>query len=58
MELYQSHLDAGVASGIDPKLDPAGFRKAGQSKLRQIYLGPSRPVIHPGAGSGSSGSAQ
>jgi hypothetical protein len=58
MELYQSHLDAGVASGIDPKVDPVGFRKAGQSKLRHINLGPNRPVIHPGAGSGSSGSAQ
>lgn len=58
MQFYQQHLDAGVASGIDPKLDPAGFRRAGQSKLRQIYIGPNRPVIHTGSGSAADGSAQ
>ncbi|HTL31709.1 MAG TPA: hypothetical protein VL326_01225, partial [Kofleriaceae bacterium] len=58
MQFYQQHLDAGVASGIDPKVDPAGFRKAGQSKVRQIYIGPNRPVFHTGSGSAAAGSAQ
>ncbi len=53
MQFYQQHLDAGVSAGIDPKVDPAGFRKAGESKLRQIYIGPNRPVIHAGSASGS-----
>ena len=39
MRLYQQHLDAGVKSGIDPRHDPIGFRKAGESALRQIHLG-------------------
>jgi hypothetical protein len=53
MQFYQQHLDDGVKSGIDPKLDPAGFRRAGQSNLRQIYIGPNRPVIHEGSAAGS-----
>jgi hypothetical protein len=36
MSLYQQHLDAGVRSGIDPKLDPRGFREAGEAALRTI----------------------
>lgn len=51
MRFYQQHLDAGVKSGIDPKVDPVGFRKAGQTGLRQIYIGPNQPVIHSGSGS-------
>lgn len=39
MVLYQKHLDAGVKSGIDPRRDPNGFRKAGESALLQIHLG-------------------
>ena len=42
MELYQQHLDAGVASGIDPRGGPAAakaFRRAGEGALRQIHLG-------------------
>lgn len=42
MQLYQQHLDAGVKSGIDPKLGPAAaaaFRHAGESALRQIFIG-------------------
>lgn len=38
MQLYQQNLDAGVRSGIDPHKDPRGFRKAGESSLRQIHL--------------------
>ena len=55
MQFYQQHLDAGVASGIDPKVDPAGFRKAGQSKIRQINIGTRHPVFHSGSGAGSNG---
>ena len=60
MRLYQQHLDAGVASKIDPKLDPAGFRRAGQSALLNIYIGgrADRAVTPSGtSGSGSAGSA-
>lgn len=38
MSLYQQHLDAGVKSGIDPRHDPKGFRKAGEGALRHIRL--------------------
>lgn len=38
MRLYQQHLDAGVKSGIDPKLDPQGFRDAAANALRTIRL--------------------
>jgi hypothetical protein len=41
MRLYQQHLDAGVKSGIDPRLDTQGFRAAGESALRHIRLGPA-----------------
>lgn len=64
MRLYQQHLNAGVSSGIDPKVDPAGFRSAGESALRHIRLGPatqtpppSPPPTPQGSGSGA-GSAQ
>ncbi len=61
MRLYQQHLDAGVKSGIDPHVDPAGFRRAGEAALRQIRLGPSQPAppsapgsnAAPGTGAGS-----
>jgi hypothetical protein len=39
MKLYQQHLEAGVASGIDPRRGPEAakaFRKAGESAMRQI----------------------
>lgn len=38
MSLYQQHLDAGVQSGINPKLDPKGFRAAGENAIRSIRL--------------------
>ncbi|HLL24605.1 MAG TPA: hypothetical protein VK427_20880, partial [Kofleriaceae bacterium] len=38
MRIYHQHLDAGVKSGIDPRLDPLGFRAAGESGIRQIRL--------------------
>lgn len=41
MSIYQQHLDAGIKSGIDPKLDPKGFREAGESALRTIRLNSS-----------------
>lgn len=61
MRLYQQHLDAGVKSGIDPRTNAKGFREAGQSALRQIYIGggQNRPIDSAGTtgGSGSAGSA-
>lgn len=38
MKLYQQHLDAGVASGIDPRQNPKGFRAAGEAGLRTIRI--------------------
>lgn len=38
MSFYIQHLDAGVKSGIDPKRDPLGFRKAGETALRSGRL--------------------
>jgi hypothetical protein len=46
MRLYQQHLDAGVKSGIDPKVDPKGFRRAGEAALRQIRIN-GAPDIQP-----------
>lgn len=40
MRLYHQHLDAGVKSGIDPRYDPMGFRRAGEGALRTIRLTP------------------
>jgi hypothetical protein len=42
MSLYQQHLDAGVAAGIDPHRGPEAakaFRRAGERALRTIHLG-------------------
>jgi len=60
MRLYQQHLDAGVQSKIDPKIDPRGFREAGQSALRHIYIGgrQDRPIETSGAGSAGSAAPQ
>ena len=58
MKLYQQHLDAGVKSGIDPRRDPKGFRKAGEAALRQIHLGGRDKERGSGApAAGSAGSA-
>ncbi len=38
MRLYHQHLDAGVKSGINPRIDPKGFRAAGEGSIRQIRL--------------------
>jgi hypothetical protein len=58
VELYAKHLEAGLASGIDPKVDPDGFRKAGEKALHLVHL-TSNPLTAPApapapAGSGSS----
>jgi hypothetical protein len=55
MRLYQQHLDAGVKSGIDPKTNAKGFREAGQSALRHIYIG--SPHTRDTGAAGGSGSA-
>lgn len=36
--LYQQSLDAGVRSGIDPRRDPKGFRRAQDRGMLQIHL--------------------
>ena len=56
MQLYQQHLEAGVKSGIDPHRDPHGFRRAGESALRQIHLGGGHDKERTGTGS-ATGSA-
>ena len=59
MRLYQQHLDAGVKSGIDPRRNPLGFRKAGEAALRQIHLGErtgERPVHNDASGGSNAGS--
>jgi hypothetical protein len=43
MGLYRQHLDAGIKSGIDPRKDPVGFRKAGESGMRPVRITPTRP---------------
>jgi len=43
MNFYRQHLAAGIASGIDPRKDPVGFRNAGERGLRPVRLTPSRP---------------
>jgi len=52
MRLYQQHLKAGVDSKIDPRVDPAGFRKAGEAGVRQIYIGgpKNQPMPAPANG--------
>lgn len=49
MDLYARHLDAGVASGIDARKDPTGFRRAGEAGLRAIHIGDkkSAPATEP-----------
>jgi hypothetical protein len=59
MRLYQQNLSAGVKAGIDPKVDAAGFRRAGENALRHIRIGPSTaPPTPPAPPQGSAGSAQ
>ena len=54
MRLYQQHLDAGVQSKFDPRIDPAGFRRAGESALRHIYIGsPHDRAVGSGSATGS-----
>ncbi len=56
MEIYRDHLDAGLRSGVDPKRDPAGFRRAGERGLHAAHISgyESQPVPHH---TGSAGSA-
>jgi hypothetical protein len=56
VQLYASHLSAGVASGIDPKVDPVGFRRAAEAGMTSVRL--SGAVTAPAPeGSGATGSA-
>jgi hypothetical protein len=59
MRIHQQQLEAGVASGIDPRRGPEAeraFRRAEDSTLRQIHLGGSRDVER-GAAPSPGGSA-
>ena len=55
MEIYRDHLDAGLRSGIDPKLDPHGFRAASERGIHSAHIrghdNVSVPVIHSGSAS-------
>jgi hypothetical protein len=42
MDFYRQHLAAGIASGIDPRKDPVGFRAAGEKALHPVRLSPTR----------------
>lgn len=53
MQFYQRHLDAGVKSGIDPRRDPSGFRRAGESAVLQVHLNGDRGPRPAPAGSAS-----
>jgi len=53
MRLYQQHLDAGVKSGINPRVDPKGFRAAGEKALRYIRLAPNHNAVVPSGSAGS-----
>ena len=58
MRLYRDHLDAGVKSGINPRVDPHGFREAGDKALHYIRIAPSHnvpPVPRSGSAGGSAG---
>jgi hypothetical protein len=54
MRLYHQQLDAGVKSGIDPRRDPKGFRRAAEKDQLFIRLksgdkerGPDKPAPSP-----------
>lgn len=47
MRLYQQYLEGGVKSGIDPRVDPIGFRDAGDKALHYIRIAPSHNVPPP-----------
>jgi hypothetical protein len=38
MEIYLDHLNAGIRSGIDPRVDPAGFRAAGDRGIHEVRI--------------------
>jgi hypothetical protein len=46
VDLYAKHLESGIASGIDPKVDPDGFRKAGEKALHMVHLS-TNPLTAP-----------
>jgi hypothetical protein len=46
MDFYATHLGAAVDSGIDPRRDPRGFRKAGEAGLRMMHI---REPVNPPA---------
>lgn len=53
LDLYLQHLQAGVASGIDPHRDPDGFRGAGENAIRVIRTKSVTTERTPGTPAGS-----
>lgn len=43
LELYMGYLEAGMKSGIDPRKDPAGFRKAADGAMDLIDVHGTTP---------------
>jgi hypothetical protein len=38
LDIYAGYLEAGIERGIDPKVDPEGFRKAAETGLHMVHL--------------------
>lgn len=47
LEMYESGLAAGIRSGIDPRTDPEGFRKASRTGTRFIRVKRGAPAPAP-----------
>jgi hypothetical protein len=54
MSVYFDQLDAGVSSGIDPRIDPNGYHRAVLSRMRMIRVRGATPDV-PGDGQGGAG---
>jgi hypothetical protein len=46
LNLYAQTLEAGIESGIDPKVDPDGFRRAGEKGLHMVHVS-GNPLLTP-----------
>ncbi len=47
IDIYTRHLEAGIESGIDPKVDPDGFRRAGEKALHMVHVGGNPQTTAP-----------
>jgi hypothetical protein len=57
MSLYYDQLDAGVSSGIDPRIDPNGYQRAVLSRMRMIRVRGATPDV-PEGDQGSAGAVE